>query len=330
VSVTGHPVPLTFVDTLESTAFPVITVANAGGRRNLLVGELSPLDSTLVTVSTTVPGMTWFLSRRRASTVTVRGDGVSGGHAVWSHRTTAPLFAVDTVRACDFLTFSCSGGFYTDTLIVNDVQPQLRVTLRSPTSATLTRGTAMRTDSAGVELLGTSVATKAWTAFSNSLRISFHARDAFTATASGTGSAWLKWTYDVSRLAPGIYVDTITVRADGIAGSPARIVDTLHLGATRSIVGDVDGDGAIVSADAQLILRSLVGLPLPPGAVVTPNGDANCDGSVNAADALVILQADLQMPQEGSCLARPTAAGSPRVTSGNRGQTPIAVVSLRY
>jgi len=223
---------------------------------------------------------------------------------IWGHFTTLGLgIAIDTIAACDTFTSSCSTSFFADTLVVTDVPSQLRVSRRSEV-AQLPRGTAMRTDSAAVELLGTAASGRAWTASSNSLRISFHSFSAFTTVASGTGSGWLKWSYDVSRLGPGLYVDTIMVRADGVPGSPAMIVDSLRLETTRTVVGDVDLDGAILTGDAQAILRSLVGLPVPAGAVITPNGDANCDGTVSALDAMLIFQADLGIRPIGSCLGQ--------------------------
>src|SRR6185369_1852458 len=45
--------------------------------------------------------------------------------------------------------------------------------------------------------------------------------------------------------------------------------------------GDVDGDGKVTAADAQLVLMAAVGLPLPPGVFAFPNGDVNCDGITN-------------------------------------------------
>jgi hypothetical protein len=53
--------------------------------------------------------------------------------------------------------------------------------------------------------------------------------------------------------------------------------------------GDVDGDGKITAADAQLVLMATVGLPLPSGVFAFPSGDVNCDGVTNALDAQIIL-----------------------------------------
>ena len=53
--------------------------------------------------------------------------------------------------------------------------------------------------------------------------------------------------------------------------------------------GDVDGDGKITAADAQLVLMATVGLPLGANKFAFPNGDVNCDGVTNALDAQIIL-----------------------------------------
>jgi hypothetical protein len=53
--------------------------------------------------------------------------------------------------------------------------------------------------------------------------------------------------------------------------------------------GDVDNDGKVTAADAQLVLMAAVGLPLPAGQFAFPNGDANCDGVTTALDAQIIL-----------------------------------------
>ena len=76
-------------------------------------------------------------------------------------------------------------------------------------------------DSAVVSLTGTGSATAPWTATHGSggwLTI---------VTAGGTGPAVLRWVVDPINLAPGTYVDTITVSAAGAVGSPARVVDSL-------------------------------------------------------------------------------------------------------
>ncbi|HRP06982.1 MAG TPA: hypothetical protein PLL69_00710, partial [Gemmatimonadales bacterium] len=46
-------------------------------------------------------------------------------------------------------------------------------------------------------------------------------------TSSGTGNGTVAWNRSTVGLAPGTYVDTITVTSSGADGSPARVIDTL-------------------------------------------------------------------------------------------------------
>ncbi|MGH7712686.1 MAG: dockerin type I repeat-containing protein [Gemmatimonadaceae bacterium] len=192
---------------------------------------------------------------------------------------------------------------YVDTLIVDEAPNELRLSATGGRSV-LARATRQRSESLYVQMLGPTGRTRPWSASATTTRVAFHALDAFTATASGTGSIMLRWSRATGDLAPGTYIDTVTVHADGVSGAPARYVDTLVVSPTREVVGDVDRDGSITSGDALIILRSLVSLPILTSAVVG-NGDANCDGRVTAADAQLILQLDIGIPPQGSCLGRP-------------------------
>jgi len=66
--------------------------------------------------------------------------------------------------------------------------------------------------------------------------------------------------------------------------------------------GDVDGDGKITAADAQLVLMATVGLPVPAGAFAFPNGDVNCDGVTTALDAQIILSFLVGQPTNQFCV----------------------------
>jgi len=82
-------------------------------------------------------------------------------------------------------------------------------------------GSGVTPDSAVVALTGSGASAAPWTAT--------HGASTWltVVTGGGTGSALVRWVVDPIYLAPGTYVDTITVVAAGAAGSPARIVDTL-------------------------------------------------------------------------------------------------------
>lgn len=67
-------------------------------------------------------------------------------------------------------------------------------------------------------------------------------------------------------------------------------------------LGDIDGDGKILSSDARAILRHSARLELLEGDALS-NADVNFDGNVTSADARIVLRvsAKLQeMPEKGS------------------------------
>ena len=92
-----------------------------------------------------------------------------------------------------------------------------------PTSRldTIPIGPSASTDSALVNLLGTGASGTAWTAtHGGSTWLSLD-------TPTGTGRAQLRWTRDATGLFAGTYVDTITVSAAGVTGSPVQVIDSL-------------------------------------------------------------------------------------------------------
>ena len=86
-----------------------------------------------------------------------------------------------------------------------------------------------------------------------------------------------------------------------IAGTHGRGVFAL---ATTSAVlrGNITNSGTLSALDAQQILATVVGLPIPAGSVRFPNGDANCDGDVTAVDALLVLSKVVGLATNGSCV----------------------------
>jgi hypothetical protein len=306
--VDATPIVLTMVDTLQAFVPTTIRLSRSGGQHRALLGTLGASDSITVAFDDPRSATLEWTAVNRRSTVnrirTQRGLGGGGYSLRWvldASQIGGTGTQVDTIFVCSTVASPCAT--YIDTLTFDDAPNELRLSADGGRDV-LVRGTRQRSESLYVQLLGSSGRTRLWTATATTTRIAFHAQDAFTNTGSGTGSNVLRWSRATGDLAPGTYVDTITVHADGMAGSPARYVDTLVVTQTRDMVGDVDRDGSITSGDALIILRSLVGLPIVTTATLA-NADANCDGQVSAADAQLILQLDIGIPPQASCLGRP-------------------------
>lgn len=64
-------------------------------------------------------------------------------------------------------------------------------------------------------------------------------------------------------------------------------------------IGDVNGDGAINSGDALIVLSNEIGLPIPDRArqaIAAGCGDANGDGATDSTDAAIILAFEVGLP----------------------------------
>jgi hypothetical protein len=299
------PLTLRMIDTLDAFAPVTIRLSKTGGQHNALQGAFGSGDSLSVSFDDPRNAtLEWTAVNRRPTNRLRTARGLGGYTVRWytdGSQAVVAGISIDTIFVCATISDVCAQ--YVDTVTVQAVPDELRLSATGG-RALLARGTRQPTESLFVQLMGPTGRTRLWSASATSARVSLHALDAFTATGSGTGSGVLRWSRASGDLAPGTYIDTITVHVDGLSGSPARYIDTLVVSQTRNIVGDVDRDGSITSGDALIILRSLVALPLLAGALLD-NGDANCDGRITAADAQLILQLDVGIPPEGSCLGRP-------------------------
>ena len=68
--------------------------------------------------------------------------------------------------------------------------------------------------------------------------------------------------------------------------------------------GDVNADGVVNAADAQLIQQALVGVQLPSSVRLFPAGDANCDGRLEILDALLVLQYAVGSAPASACVGK--------------------------
>jgi hypothetical protein len=107
-------------------------------------------------------------------------------------------------------------------------------------------GTSLLTDSAQALLTGTGADLTAWTATNLKPWLTLSA-------AAGVGSGTLRWSRNLTGLAAGTYVDTITVVALGAIGSPSTVIDTLVVTAKGKRTSRSTSTGA--SADDGVSLR---------------------------------------------------------------------------
>src|SRR5205807_2234882 len=87
-------------------------------------------------------------------------------------------------------------------------------------SATVQQGTAAPGDNAFITLTSTNASSTAWSATKKQASLTL-------TTANGTGTGAMAWTHNVAGLAPGTYVDTITVSP--AATGPVTVIDTLKI-----------------------------------------------------------------------------------------------------
>ncbi len=120
---------------------------------------------------------------------------------------------------------------------------------------------------------------------------------------SGTGGGAVAWSRDASQLVEGIYIDTITVTAQGGGLSPMTVVDTL-------VVAPVI---ALSDAADELFVGGL----LSPLQVAFLDALGNDDGTYNVGDVLAWVDW-CQRPASGGCVVDPAPVPEAASTAGGR------------
>ena len=305
VTITGPTTrSLVLVDTVTFTlAAAPLTLGPRRAAVTAAVGAPTLLDSVLVQLAT--PGATWDASSRRSDGRLLRASGTAGDYLVWTRTPTTAGTSVDTVtvRGSDGAVAT-----FTDTLVVRDAATRV-VLARSGGSRTVVLGRGGGADSVQVGILGTAGASQTWSATASGPTLFLHRRDAFTTAATGGVRDFVRFSRVLPLLEPGRHIDTIAVNIAGVATPPALFVDTTVVTAPGVVAGDADVNGTVNGADAVVVLRHLVQLPVAPRANVRVGGDANCDGVVTVADALILLQVEAGLIPGGSCVGRPASGG---------------------
>ncbi|HEY4319798.1 MAG TPA: hypothetical protein VGM77_01365 [Gemmatimonadales bacterium] len=221
---TGSPAQL--LDTLQVTATPVqlaLTVSPRGRVTAVVQGGVAPDDNAAVTLTGDGAGTTaWTVTGGAAWTTITTGAGTGSGTVSW-HRQAAALAVGVHVDTLIIVAPGAAGSPATvvDTLRITapPVPTMLAVTPASNRVA-VTQGSSAGPGVAAVTITGDNAAGVSWIAT---------ARKAWTTltTASGSGPGTVAWTRATAALTPGTWIDTITVTANVVSGSPARIIDSI-------------------------------------------------------------------------------------------------------
>ncbi len=226
--------PARIIDTLVVSPAPTaltLSVQPGSRRASVVQGGGAPGDQAFVSLTGAgATGTTWTATHSRSWLTLLTGSGTGSGAVRWSRNPTGlvPGVYVDTVRIA---SSGAAGSPATviDSLVVT--APTIAVTLTlSPPSRSATGelyGSAPQ-DSATIVLTGADAATARWTAAHSAGWLAL-------ATTEGTGSGKLHWNRIIAGLAPGRFIDTITVTIPGAAGSPAFLIDTLTVTASTPL-----------------------------------------------------------------------------------------------
>jgi photosystem II stability/assembly factor-like uncharacterized protein len=167
---------------------------------------------------------TWVATHGVASWVAMtNASGTGSGTVRWDRNPTGLTAGIYV----DTITVTVIGAIDSPARVIDTLHVladiALTVTPTSSSDSAAVGQTQVIPDSADVDFIGTGGEAVDWTAVaSNGTWLS-------VANANGTGPDIVRWERDPSSLAIGTYVDTITVTAPGVLGSPARIVDTLKI-----------------------------------------------------------------------------------------------------
>jgi subtilisin len=220
----GHGLARAYEGVLALGTPPAAVLSlNPVSRRDSVASGSTTLRADSATVSLTgTAGATtaWIAAKRKAWTTLTTASGTGPGKLRWT-RNPAGLAAGTYV---DTITVTAAGATGSPSRVIDTLRvlppPSLAVSPASRRDSVGEGSPSLRPDSASVTLSGSGASTIAWSAAKRAAWLSL-------TTASGTGSGRLRWTRNPSGLAVGTYVDTIVVTASGVAGSPARVVDSL-------------------------------------------------------------------------------------------------------
>ncbi len=234
IAVTGATgSPTMVIDSLQITTAPVplaLVVSPLSRSVSATQGSNGTDDNIAITLSGDGAAPTaWSAAKRKSWTALAANGGTGSGSLTW-HRATAAL-AVGTY--VDTITITAPGASNSPINVIDTVKitpPPVPLTLAvSPASRNVSVivGSAATATSAAVTLAGDNSTTTTWSATRKKSWTTI-------TTASGTGSGTVVWSRNVTGLAAGTYVDTLSISATGATGSPATVIDSVIVTAQSS------------------------------------------------------------------------------------------------
>jgi hypothetical protein len=195
----------------------------------------------------------WTATRKSLWLVLTTASGVGSGKVRWTRNPSGLAAGVYV----DTISVSATGAAGSPARIIDSLRIYVNPTPLTETVSPRSRyhsareGTTGLLDSAQVVLSGAGSTLTAWTATSLKPWTVLSA-------AAGVGSGNVRWSHDLTGLAAGTYVDTITVVAPTAIGSPSAVIDTLVVTAARGKrVGKTSSTGSSINDGASVRLDSV-------------------------------------------------------------------------
>ncbi len=195
-------------------------------------GNAAPSDNATVTLTGTNASSTaWTATKRQPWLTFTNASGTGSGSVTWNRDASGLAVGtyVDTITVASAGIAGSPATVY-DTLKITaaPIPVVMAVSPRTHTTS-VPQGTTAPGDNSTVTLTGTNASTTAWSATTKRPWL-------ILANANGTGSGMVSWYRDPTGLAVGTYVDTITVTASGVTGSPVLVFDTLKITAVAPTI----------------------------------------------------------------------------------------------
>lgn len=334
ISTLDNKFTVTLIDTLVILPGTSISLSQAGHADTVAAGATTPVaDSTsLFVLGTNASTTAWTASKRKSFTTIATPTGTGSGVLRWTHDVSslAAGFYVDTITV---KAANARGTTIFDTLFVKGGQPStqiaaakfdadsvggvlnyqfstvLSVNTTPINQSLISYSTLVVWDSTVVQLDSARGVSGGFPAPTVSQSDRAHVSLAATSPAAQSGTvplARLYFHFSASNVGKQTSITPTFTSAKSPSG--ADLLAFLVQSSTKAQVipgafrGDVNQDGALTSADALILLRSVVGFPGPNGAKLTPNGDANCNGKNEAVDVQYVLAKLVGLPVGTACV----------------------------